>query len=93
MSFSIFDMRGAEIFEDDVVVYAFTSGSSAYLRIGRVIEKKVTTKNLFGSVDSNNYYLKIRWIEGWRLPEKPTLIGVKPNTKSHVLKVDLDGIN
>jgi hypothetical protein len=94
MTFNVFDMRGEEIVEDDVVVCSFSAGSSAYLRIGRVQEKKVTTKNIFDPADSRRFYLKIRWSEGTgRVPDKPTLIAVEPNTKSHLLKVDLDGIN
>lgn len=95
MTFSVFDMRGVEIVEDDVVIGSFAIGSTAYLRIGRVVEKKITNKKPFGPVELANYYLKIRWTEGTAsfLPDKPTLISVKPNQKSHLLKVDLDGIN
>lgn len=89
MDFSVFDMRGNEIVEGDTVVYSYVNGSSSYLRIGVVSEKKITER-IF---DYPNHYLKIRWVEGRTLPDKPTLIRVTPNEKSHLLKVELDGIN
>lgn len=95
MSFEIYDMLGFEIKEDDYVVGSFSYGSSAATRIGQVLEKKIVQpKGYYGSSSRGpNYYLKIRWIHGWGLPDKPSLISVKPGEKSQLLKVALDGIN
>lgn len=87
MSFQVFDILGKEISPGDLIVYAYSTGSSAGLRIGRVKEKKITYK----SGQTSRYYLKIDWQAGFYLPEKPSLINVTPNVKSHVLKVELDG--
>lgn len=89
--FSVFDMLGFEIKEDDYVVGSFMHGRSASTRIGKILEKKVIHPKRHGS--DPNYYLKIDWIHGWGRPDKPTLISVDPGEKSHLLKVDIDGIN
>ncbi len=95
MSFEIYDMLGFEIKEDDYVVGSFSYGSSAATRIGQVVEKKtIEKKKYYGISDRDpNYYLKIRWIHGRGLPDKPSLISVNPGEKSQLLKVALDGIN
>ncbi len=88
MSFQVFDMIGQEIIEGDIIVYPYSSGSSsASLRIGRVKEKKLVRKHN----QPTNHYLTIEWIEGSYLPQKPSNIGVQPDHKSHILKVELDG--
>jgi len=89
MTFQVFDMLGKEIKVDDVVAGAFSYGSSAALRVGRVVELKITHPH----DNQPNYYVKVRWLHGWGVPSKPTLIGVKPNDKCHLMKVMVDGVN
>lgn len=85
MDFQTFDMLGQEIVENDLIVYPHGNGSSASLRVGRVKEKKVVHNG-----ERNRFYLKIEWLEGSWLPDKPTSIGIMPDIKSHLLKVKLD---
>lgn len=89
MNFEVFDMLGKEIVENDTVVGSFSSGSRACLRIGIVKEKKITIPSQYNT----NYYLKIRWVAGRGRPGNPTLISVEPNSRSQLLKVDVDEIN
>jgi hypothetical protein len=89
MNFQVFDMMGAEIHLDDIIVGAFSYGSSAALRVGKVVELKIT----YPQYTQPNYYVRVRWLHGYGLPDKPTLIGVKPNDKCHLMKVSIDGIN
>jgi hypothetical protein len=86
MSFQAFDMIGQEIVENDIIVYPHGNGSTASLRIGRVKEKKITYNG-----ERHRFFLRVEWLEGSWLPEKPTNIGITPDTKSHLLKVELDG--
>lgn len=93
MSFDTYDMLGFEIKEGDMVVGAFSYGSSATLRIGEVREKKIVQpKNYYGSQYPANHYLKIDWIHGRGRPSKPSLISVNPGEKSQLLKVDLNEV-
>lgn len=87
MTFQAFDMIGQEIIEGDLIVYAISNGSSATLRLGRVIKKKVVSR----VNQPSNYYLTIEWIEGLFLPKKPSNISITPDSKSHILKVELNG--
>lgn len=53
------DMRGTDLAVGDTIVYAYTSGSSAYLRVGKIIEFKERKQ-------WNDKYLekaKIQWEE------------------------------
>lgn len=93
MTFSVFDMLGFDIKEDDYVVGGFLWGRSATTRIGKVLEKKEIKKRTYYGPTDSNYYLKIEWIHGRGLPDKPSLIAVKPGEKSQFLKVDIDGTN
>lgn len=93
MNFDVYDLLGFEIKEGDMVVGAFSYGSSAAIRIGEVREKKIVQpKDYYGSQYTPNYYLKIDWIHGRGRPDKPSLIGIKPGEKSQLLKVDLNEV-
>lgn len=93
MDFDVFDMLGKEIEVYSTVVGSFNWGSSSTTRIGEVLEKKIVHPKSYGGIAAPpNYYLKIRWLQGRGLPDKPSLIGVKPGEKSHLLKVEIDGI-
>lgn len=93
-NFNTFDMLGKPIDVDDIVAGAFSHGSSAALRVGIVIELKVVhPKSSYAAAKTPNYYIKVRWVEGWGRPDKPSLVRVIPNEKSNFLKVELDGIN
>lgn len=55
------DMRGTDLAVGDTIVYAYTRGSSAYLRVGRIVEFK-DRKQPYS--DKWLERAKVEWLEG-----------------------------